>query len=76
MHQYRIEVFEYDNGGIAAAIPFTTRYADNHEDARMICEEFANQFQENGYTRKYKVQLSVLYYKTVDRTNFFAQFQA
>lgn len=76
MHQYRIEVYEYDNGGNAASVPFITRYADNHEDARMICDEFANQLQENGYTKKYKVELYVLCYKNVNRVNFFAQFQA
>lgn len=76
MHQYRIEVYENnEETGAASNKPVLTRYADNHEDARMICEEFANQTYANGW-KKYAVRLSVLCYKGVDRVDFFAQFQA
>lgn len=75
MHQYRIEIYEYNEAGAAGSIPMVTRYADNHEDARMICEEFSNQRQENG-NKKYQVKLYVLCYKMVAKDTFFAQFQA
>lgn len=37
MHQYRIEICEYNEDATSAnPIPVFTRYADNHEDARLI----------------------------------------
>lgn len=76
MHQYRIEVCEYNEAADNAnPIPVTTRYADNHEDARIICNEFSNQRQENG-NKKYQVKLYVLCYKMVSKDSYFAQFQA
>lgn len=76
MHQYRIEICEYnEDATMANPIPLLTRYADNHEDARIICEEFRNQKQDNG-NRKYQVKLYVLCYKMVSSTTFFDQFQA
>lgn len=76
MHQYRIEVCEYnEEGNNANPIPMITRYADNHEDARMICAEFSNQKQENG-NRKYQVKLYILCYKMVAKDTYFAQYSA
>ena len=51
MHQYKIEVCEYNEEATGAnPIPVLTRYADNHEDARLIYQEFRNQKQENEST--------------------------
>lgn len=77
MHQYRIEIFENnEQNGVAATAPTITRYADDHEAARMICEEFAGQIWESNGWKRYTVKLSVLCYKNVNRADFFAQFQA
>ena len=76
MHQFRIEVYEYNEDATSAnTITTLTRYADNHEDARMIYQEFREQRQENG-NRKYQVKLAVLCYKYTAADTFFAQFQA
>lgn len=74
MHQYRIEVYEYSEAGAVAGTPMLTRYADNHEDARLICNEFANQKQTNGM-KQYQVKLYVLCYKNIALDTYFAQFQ-
>lgn len=76
MHQYRIEICEYNEDATSAnPIPVFTRYADNHEDARLIYQEFRNQKQENG-KNKYQVKLYVLCYKMVSGQTYFDQFQA
>lgn len=76
MHQYRIEVCEFNEDATSAnPIPVMTRYADNHEDARLIYNEFKNQKQENNKA-KYQVKLYVLSYKMVYGPTFFEQFQA
>lgn len=41
MHQYRIEVCEYNEAGDNAnPIPMLTLYADTHEDARALCANY------------------------------------
>lgn len=75
MHQYRIEVSEYINATEAKAVPELTLYADNHEDARVLCNEYANQVKEDG-SKKYRVRLYILCYKYVAKDEYFAQFQA
>lgn len=75
MNQYRIEVFEYTEKGSLKSFPMLTTYATNHEDARVICNEYANELQENGL-KKYEVKLSILCYKQVVKDTYFAQFQA
>lgn len=75
MHQFKIEVFEYTEKGSLGNI-VATRYADNPENARLICAEYEGQMQESGF-KKYKVNLHLLCYKLcADKTAFFAQFQA
>ena len=75
MHQYRIEVFEYITPTEAKATPELTLYADTHEDARVLCNEYANQVNDSG-SRKYQVKLYILCYKYVAKNDYFAQFQA
>lgn len=72
MHQYRIEVFNPTQG---STYPELTLYADNHEDARVLCNEYANQKNEDG-SAKYQVRLYILCYKYVAKNDYFAQFQA
>lgn len=72
MHQYRIEVFNPIQGN---TYPELTLYADTHEDARVLCNEYANQKNEDGST-KYQVKLYILCYKYVAKNDYFAQFQA
>lgn len=75
MHQYKIEVFAYTEAGSLGAL-VATRYADNPEQARLICAEYEAQKQENGM-KAYKVDLNILCYKLcTDKAAFFAQFQA
>ena len=75
MHQYKIEIYEYnENGSLGRKI--ATRYADNHEQAKSICEEYDNEKQENGM-KAYKTVLHILCYKVCnDKEAFFAQFLA
>lgn len=75
MNPYRIEIFEYTEKGSLKNAPMLTTYATNHEDARVICNEYANELQENGL-KKYEVKLAVLCYKQVVKDTYFAQFQA
>ena len=81
MHQYKIEIFAYTAEGAVGAL-VTTRYADNPEQARLICAEYENQYQvdEDGNrtgNKVYQVRLHLLCYKLCqDRAAFFAQFQA
>lgn len=85
MHQYRIDIFKYSPAGAVEGL-YATRYADNPEQARMICEEFDQQkqstFDENGIEvptemKKFQVRLYLLCYKLCsDKAAFFAQFQA
>lgn len=81
MHQYKIEIFLYNSNGSVGEL-FTTRYADNPEQARLICAEYENQYQldENGEKtahKMYQVRLHLLCYKLcADRAAFFAQFMA
>lgn len=75
MHQYKIEIYEYTEAGSLGAL-IATRYADNHEQARLMCDEYESQTQENGM-KAYKVNLHMLCYKFVeDKATFFAQFKA
>ena len=75
MHQYKIEVFAYTEAGSLGKL-VSTRYADNPEQARLICAEYESQAQENGM-KAYKVDLHILCYKyCADKGAFFAQFQA
>ena len=85
MHQYKIEVFAYTAEGAVGNL-ITTRYADNPEQARLICAEYENQYgvavdeEGNEYStgsKVYQVRLHLLCYKLCqDKTMFFAQFQA
>lgn len=75
MHQYRIEVFEYITPTQANPNPELTLYADTHEDARVLCNEYANQNNADG-SKKYQVKLYILCYKYVAKNDYFAQFQA
>lgn len=80
MHQYKIEVYNYTEGGSIGEL-FATRYADNPEQARLICAEFDNQYRENEDgtrgMKMYKVNLHILCYKyCADKEAFFAQFKA
>lgn len=72
MHQYRIEIF---NPAENSAVPELTLYADSHEDARVLCNEYSVQKNEDGST-KYQVRLYILCYKYVAKNDYFAQFQA
>lgn len=75
MHQYKVEIFAYTEAGSVGKL-FATRYADNHEQARLMCDEYESQTQENGM-KAYKVNLHMLCYKFVeDKATFFAQFKA
>lgn len=81
MHQFKIEIFFYKANGSVGELA-ATRYADNPEQARLICQEYENQYQgdADGNTttmKKYQVRLHLLCYKLCqDRAAFFAQFQA
>lgn len=81
MHQFKIEVYFYTEKGSVGALA-ATRYADNPEQARLICQEYESQYQVdadgNATTMKmYQVRLHILCYKLCqDRAAFFAQFQA
>ncbi len=81
MHQYKIEIFKYNGNGSVGDL-FTTRYADNPEQARLICSEYANQYQldaEGNRTnnKMYRVNLHILCYKLcADKDAYFAQYQA
>lgn len=81
MHQFKIEVFVYTAEGAVGELE-TTRYADNAESARLICNEYSKEYQidaEGNKTanKKYKVNLHMLCYKAIaDKDAFFAQFQA
>lgn len=81
MHQYKIEIFAYTPEGAVGGL-VTTRYADNPEQARLICAEYDGQYQvdEDGNRtghKVYQVRLHLLCYKLCqDRAAFFAQFQA
>lgn len=80
MHLYKIEIFNYkENGSVGELI--STRYADNPEQARLICSEYENQYHvnEDGSRgmKMYKVDLHLLCYKLcADKKAYFAQYQA
>lgn len=81
MHQYKIEIFAYTTEGAVGAL-VATRYADNPEQARLICSEYDGRYMvdEDGLAteqKAYQVRLHLLCYKLCqDRAAFFAQFQA
>ncbi len=89
MHQYKIEIYRYTEDGAVGAL-VATKYADNPEQARLICQDYENLYQtrvvvdEDGTetevrtgNKMYKVCLYILCYKLCqDRAAFFAQFQA
>lgn len=75
MHQYKIEIYEYTEAGSLGAL-IATRYADNPEQARLICADYERIKQPNGM-KAHKVDLHVLCYKLcTDKAAFFSQFQA
>lgn len=75
MHQFRIEAQKYAEGGYLIQ-ETETRYADNHEQARIISKEYENMKYANGI-KMWKVTVYVLCYKAIsDSSAFFAQFQA
>lgn len=81
MHQYKIEIYKYNSNGSPGKL-YTTLYADNPEQARLICSQYENEMQvdEEGNQlgfKAYQVKLHILCYKLcTDRAAFFAQFQA
>lgn len=81
MHQFKIEVYAYNKNGSVGDI-VTTCYADNPEQARLLCTEYEKKYQmdEDGNPttmKAYHVRLHILCYKLCqDWAAFFAQFQA
>lgn len=81
MHQYKIEIYNYNPNGSLGKL-LITRYADNPEQARLICSEYENTTQtddEGNPTsmKAFQVRLFTLSYKRCqDKAAFFAQFEA
>lgn len=86
MHQYKIEIYRYTPEGAVGDLE-TTRYADNPEQARLLCQEYRNQWQtiinpetgkeERTANKKFKVRLFLNAYKEqIDIDGFFALFEA
>lgn len=85
MHEYKIEIFYYTEQG-AIGEKYKTLYADNPEQAKLICDEYGKEYQtrvnEDGEevrtgNKKYKVDLYLLAYKKCeDKNAFFNNFIA
>lgn len=77
MHLFRIEIYlRNETSGLTATTPDLVLYADDHEQARTIYNEYRKQRHENNSV-KYEVKLAVLSYKTLeDPRAFLNQFEA
>lgn len=78
MHLYRIELYLMDptSGLTVSNYPESTLYAENHQDARALYNEYRPLKHENG-SYKYTVKLAVLSYKNIeDPKAFLNQFEA
>lgn len=77
MHLFRIEIYlRSETTGLTATTPDLVLYADDHEQARTLYNEYKKQRHENMQV-KYTVKLAVLSYKTIeDATVFLNQFEA
>lgn len=78
MHLYRIEIFLMNEttGLTISNTPDLVLYADDHEQARTIYNEYKRQRHENN-SYKYNVKLAVLSYKTLDDPKtFLSQFES
>lgn len=77
MHLFRIEIYlRNETTGLTATTSDLVLYADDHEQARTILNEYKKQRHENNSV-KYEVKLAVLSYKTVeDPRVFFNQFES
>lgn len=85
MHQYKIVITNYTESGALGSL-YAIKYADNAEEAKLICDDFSSQKQvivnEDGETvetslKRYKVELYLLCYKLCqDQNAFFSQWQA
>ena len=74
MHQYKIEIWSYTEKGAVGSL-YDTQYADSVEQARLICNQYERQRQDNGM-KAYKVDLYLASFKLCpDKAAFFAQFQ-
>lgn len=78
MHLYRIEIYLMNEttGLTVSSTPDEVLYADDHEQARTLYNEFRRQrHQNNSY--KYTVKLAVLSYKNIeDPKSFLNQFES
>lgn len=78
MHLYRIEIYLMNEttGLTVSSIPDMVLYADDHEQARNLYNEYRKQRHANN-SYKYTVKLAVLSYKTLeDPKTFLNQFEA
>lgn len=78
MHLYRIEIYLMNEatGLTVSNTPDTVLYADDHEQARNLYNEYRRQRHENN-SYKYTVKLAVLSYKNIeDPKAFLNQFEA
>lgn len=78
MHLYRIEIYlRSETTGLIASTPDEVLYADDHEQARTLYNEYKKQRHASNNQVKYTVKLAVLSYKNVeDPTVFLNQFEA
>lgn len=78
MHLYRIEIYlRSETTGLIASTPDLVLYADDHEQARTLYNEYKKQRHESNNQVKYTVKLAVLSYKTIeDASAFLNQFEA
>ena len=78
MHLFRIELYLVDpeSGLTIFSHPQKVLYAENHEDARAIYNEYYDQKYENNLY-KYTIKLAVLSYKNIDDPKtFLNQFES
>lgn len=83
MHQFRIKLTKYNEGG-SLTTDYLIKYADNVEQARAIVYEYDKMKYttvnpETGEVtvggKMYKVELQLFCYKTTDKEDFFALFE-
>lgn len=78
MHLFRIEIYlRNEASGLTATAPDLVLYAEDHEQARTLYNEYKKQRHESNNQVKYTVKLAVLSYKTLeDPSAFLNQFEA
>lgn len=79
MHLYRIEIYLMNEttGLTVSNVADEVLYADDHEQARTLYNEYKKQRHVSNNQVKYTVKLAVLSYKNVeDPTAFLNQFEA